>query len=48
VVGTYFDYKLCMSLNTPTEFAPISNMMFALNSTSVTSGLFAWTLWYMG
>jgi hypothetical protein len=48
VVGTYFDYKLRMSLNTPTEFAPISNMTFASNSTSVTSGLFAWTLWYVG
>jgi hypothetical protein len=26
-------------------FAPLSNMTFSSNSTAVTSGLFAWTLW---
>jgi hypothetical protein len=36
----------CESHVPPTEFSPLSNMTFSSNSTPVTSGLFAWTLWY--
>ena len=33
--------------STRIAFAPISNMTFISNSTPVTTGLFAWTLWYV-
>ena len=47
IARRYLHTSIVCEPHIPTiEFSPLSNMTFSSNSTPVTSGLFAWTLWY--